>query len=537
MTMVSLEPDAMPFPPPPKKPSMFASLMNAYKAQSAAIMRFLWGDNYVLHHADNYNRHDDNDRDLLRWVLGAPRHGAGHPNANFVDNRQSHRQLRPTKTKRKRTKYPRMNQKDSLWWRMFLEAPKRNEVMVEPNGRLAEKFRKLFHVPFQVFLELRDVANEEFWTEWTEDRKCRAGKLVSNLELKILGALFVLATGDSHFVCSTCSNISEEVHRSFFLKWIFNMTSIKERYIHMPLDDASYQKVVGEYTARGFPGCVGSVDCVHIGWDRCPVQYTNMYKGKEGYTSVAYEVICTCRKFIQSVSVGHPGTRNDKHISRTDESVTDLLVPNSWLSSKIWQCLGPNGQKRNFFGAYLICDGGYHKWPCLIFPWKKGLPNSPAMMFSKKLESVRKDIEGVFGILKVRFRFLKTFNLLSRQDSIDNAFVTCCILHNIMLRHDGYLAEDLTPYPGGLEEALAKQHGGLRWNGTEGMWVRDGSDQNEVATYDNQPPLVSTPFPLVHTEAETRRLRVQWERVTNALVDHHEYCRTRSGGANRDNES
>ena len=160
---------------------------------------------------------------------------------------------------------------------------------------------------------------------------------------------------------------------------------------------------------------------------------------------------------------------------------------------------------------------------------EKGLPNSRVMKFSKKLESVRKDIEGVFGILNVRFRFLKTFNLLLRQDSVDNAFVTCCILHNIMLRHDGYLAENLTPYPGGLEEALAKQHGGIRWNGTEGMWVRDGSDQNEAATYDNQPPLVPTPFPLVHTAAETRRLGVQWERVMNALVDHHEYCFTRSG--------
>ena len=196
---------------------MFASLMNAYKAQSAAIMRFLWGgDNDILHLDDNNNRHDDADGDLLRWVLGSPHHAAGHPNATFVENRQSRGRLRPTKTKRKRTKYLRMNQKDSLWWRMFLLAPKRTEVMVEPNGRLAAKFRKLFHVPFQVFLELRDVANAEFWTEWTEDRKCRAGKIVSNLELKILDAPFVLATGDSHFVCSTCSNISGEVHRSFF---------------------------------------------------------------------------------------------------------------------------------------------------------------------------------------------------------------------------------------------------------------------------------------------------------------------------------
>ena len=44
------------------------------------------------------------------------------------------------------------------------------------------------------------------------------------------------------------------------------------------------------------------------------------------------------------------------------------------------------------------------------------------MKFSAKLESVRKDVEGVFGILKKRFEFLKNFNVLQTQSGIDNAF-------------------------------------------------------------------------------------------------------------------
>ena len=43
-----------------------------------------------------------------------------------------------------------------------------------------------------------------------------------------------------------------------------------------------YQAVLDLWTVR-----------VHIGWDMCPTQQQNMYKGKEGYPSVAYEVICT----------------------------------------------------------------------------------------------------------------------------------------------------------------------------------------------------------------------------------------------------
>jgi hypothetical protein len=56
------------------------------------------------------------------------------------------------------------------------------------------------------------------------------------------------------------------------------MALISHEYIYMPRDDAMYRQVVGENTARGFPSCIGSIDCVHIGWDQCPTQYTNVYK-------------------------------------------------------------------------------------------------------------------------------------------------------------------------------------------------------------------------------------------------------------------
>jgi hypothetical protein len=105
----------------------------------------------------------------------------------------------------------------------------------------------------------------------------------------------------------------------------------------MPTTEEQFKFVVGEYSARGLPGCVGSMDCVHVGWDKCPSQYHNMCSGKEGFPSIAYEVVCSSRKFIQSVSVGHPGSRNDKHIVRTDNSVMQSLEGNGWLQSNAWK--------------------------------------------------------------------------------------------------------------------------------------------------------------------------------------------------------
>jgi hypothetical protein len=71
-------------------------------------------------------------------------------------------------------------------------------------------------------------------------------------------------------------------------------------------------------------------------------------------------------------------------------------------------------------------------------------------------QSVRKDIEGVFGILKQRFHFLKQFNRMHSHKEIDNSFVTCCILHNMLLKENGYLEPELELLPSGLTKVLRK---------------------------------------------------------------------------------
>ena len=58
--------------------------------------------------------------------------------------------------------------------------------------------------------------------------------------------------------------------------------------------------------------------------------------------------------------------------------------------------------------------------------------NADDTEFSKHLESVRKDVECFFGILKGRFRILKLPILFRSRERIDNAFFTCCILHNML---------------------------------------------------------------------------------------------------------
>lgn len=88
-------------------------------------------------------------------------------------------------------------------------------------------------------------------------------------------------------------------------------------------------------------------------------------------------------------------------------------------------------------GVYLLCDNGYLNWTILQCP-QSSYTSGPLFHWSKLLESVRKDIECVFGRLKIRFSILKSRIRLHSRFDIDNIFRTCCILHNMLLTYDGW---------------------------------------------------------------------------------------------------
>lgn len=88
-----------------------------------------------------------------------------------------------------------------------------------------------------------------------------------------------------------------------------------------------------------------------------------------------------------------------------------------------------------FTGVYVICYGGYHAWSCCINPYVHVSERSQRV-WSEWVELCRKDMECVFGRMKKRFRFVKNAIELHNQHQIDNAFFTCCMLHNMILMYD-----------------------------------------------------------------------------------------------------
>ena len=152
------------------------------------------------------------------------------------------------------------------------------------------------------------------------------------------------------------------------------------------------------------------------------------------------------------------GRFNDKTKIRYDDYLQRLRAGADYTGFTYERC-NAEGVVSTDVVPYLICDNGYHRWLQLMCPCKT--TSDPALaIFSKKLESVRKDAERcvyvrarvedsyshtctmyvhrTFGSVKKRFRILKTPLLFRDAIFINNIFVTCCTLHNILLQFDNH---------------------------------------------------------------------------------------------------
>jgi len=74
-------------------------------------------------------------------------------------------------------------------------------------------------------------------------------------------------------------------------------------------------------------------------------------------------------------------------------------------------------------------------------------------MWSKKLESTRKDVERAFGMSNRRFRILKfPFTLRDMRD-INFVVVTCLTFHNMLFDYDAQFKEPARDEFSGIEQA------------------------------------------------------------------------------------
>jgi hypothetical protein len=155
-------------------------------------------------------------------------------------------------------------------------------------------------------------------------------------------------------------------------------------------------------SARGFPGCVGSLDCTHITW-RCPKYLQPQFKGKEKATTFVAEAVSTPDLICSHLYVGEPGTSND--ITTLHMGPLAQRILSGHESTKL--CFEINGQV--FRSKYYLVDGIYPRWSAFIPAIAEPI-SAAEKKFTSAQESARKDVERLFGVVKGRFKIIRTGN-------------------------------------------------------------------------------------------------------------------------------
>ena len=267
-------------------------------------------------------------------------------------------------------------------------------------------------------------------------RRASNGKKRCPLPILIMGTLYWLGEGCSWRNIENVSGrvLTKESFRKFAHQFFRAVaTHMAPKHIRYPKTIDEVRQVHKDYEMRGFPGAIGSVDGVQIAWEGCPWGLRQHCTGKEKYPTVGFNVTVDHAGRCQHATPVMPGRYNDLTKSRFDEFIIELRAGK--FADFAYTMYTKDGGTKKRHGPYLICDGGYHAWVQLM-TGSKHTAQTHLALWSTWLEVVRKDVERFFGIMKKRFRVLKVPMLVQDVRVINDLFLTCCTLHNILLDRD-----------------------------------------------------------------------------------------------------
>lgn len=333
----------------------------------------------------------------------------------------------------------------SSWWILYVENPK------PECKKWSKKFRSRFRLPYSSFLDLLNMLTLDdtdiILSKWRPTARKSSTtpfphlhgswKGCSPLALLLMGSLRYLGRGLTFDDLEECTFISRDVHRVFFHAFIkYGATKLYNMYVKMPESIEELRECEHAYRIAGFPGCIGSCDATHIPLDKVAFSLRQAHLGfKNSVTTRTYNLTVNHKRKILHSTTGHPGRWNDKTLVRFDRCVSQLQR-GDFDDKMTFELNTARGSSIKMKGAYVIVDNGYLDWSTTVPPLKDSIKKSE-VRFSQWLESLRKDVECTFGILKSRWRILKTGIRLHNTEAADNVWLTCCALHNMLLDVDG----------------------------------------------------------------------------------------------------
>ena len=299
---------------------------------------------------------------------------------------QSKEGKRPRK---ERVDFPREDFASAPWQVMLSTGTYRLETT-----KPVRTFRRKFRVPGVLFdYIVQAVLHRRLFREYDmngsgTDACCRP---IPSLQVKILCVLRVLGSGCDFTACYDGSKVDEQTVRKFFHRFNSSFaSSFYKEWVHPPCNEKELQETLEIYKRLGLPGGVGSTDCFHLFWDKCPAQLkVDCRNGRYKRCTLVWSVSNDHHRKIYSMSQPFHGCTSDKTISQYDSFLQAVHLKSDPLFANAKYTLYDDcGCPNACTGAWILCDNGYHKWESMQMPPSHCVSQSE-VIFREVLESAR----------------------------------------------------------------------------------------------------------------------------------------------------
>ncbi|XP_003572537.3 uncharacterized protein LOC100822343 [Brachypodium distachyon] len=280
----------------------------------------------------------------------------------------------------------------------------------------AKVFRRRFRMRRPLFERIVQALGE--WSpEFTQRKDALNRDGLSPLQ-KCTSAIRQLAYGtpadalDAEYTSVTCLKLFTEGVIDIF----------GDEYMRRPnVNDMQRLLDVGE--SRGFPGMLGSLDCMHWQWESCPTSWKGQFtSGHKGVPTLILEAVASKDLWIWHSFFGLAGSNNDINVLNQSKLFVEQLKGQApRVSYRV-------NEKEYQLGYYLV-DGIYPEWAAFV----KSIPMAQTekhKLFAAHQEGARKDVERAFGVLQARWSILRLPARFYDWGNIHSIMTVCIILHN-----------------------------------------------------------------------------------------------------------
>ncbi|XP_039780809.1 uncharacterized protein LOC120648121 [Panicum virgatum] len=271
------------------------------------------------------------------------------------------------------------------------------DYFVDPCVYNNKHFRRRFRMSISLFLRIIDAV--ESHDDYFCQKPNAVGALGGSPIQKSIVAVWMLAYGvladflDDYVRLGESTIIECLKH---FVKAFVEVFS--EQYLRAPnAEDTARLMAINH--ARGWPGMLGSIDCMHWKWDKCPTAWRGAYTGHKDGPTMILEAVASQDLWIWHTFFGLLGSLNDINVlchSPLFQSLTSGKAPE--LEYIV------NGNKYNI--CYYLADGIYPTRATFVKAFHSPQGNKK-IYFTSAQQVARKDVERAFGVLQSRFAMVR----------------------------------------------------------------------------------------------------------------------------------